>query len=590
MIRQPIVCVMGHVDHGKTSLLDKVRSTTVAKREAGAITQHIGASEVPAEVIQKVCGGMLKAAKCELKIPGLLFIDTPGHEAFTNLRKRGGSVADIAVLVVDITQGFQPQTLEALSILRDYKTPFIVAANKVDLLTGWNAQKTNSFMASHDKQMPMVQASVDEKLYNLVGRLGELGFSSERFDRVSDFTKNIAIIPVSAKTGEGVAELLMVLSGVTQRFLEEQLKTEVKGPGKGSILEVKEEKGLGKTIDIILYDGTIRKNDEILFGTLNGVGSTKIRALLKPKPLDEMRDPREKFNYVEAAHAASGIKIYAPGLDDALAGSSIFVAEQDSEEGLRQEIEKEIAGILVESSGPGVILKADTLGSLEGIAKLLEGVHVPVSRAGIGQVMKKDVVDAANIGAENRYYAAVLAFNVPVLDEARTEAAKHHVPILEDEIIYSLLEKYQNWAKLEKEAEKGEAYTSMVLPGKMRIMPGCCFRAKSPIICGVEVLAGRLKSGYKLMTENGVEIGELKSIQREKKPVDEAKAGEQLAISINTQMTFGRQICEGDLLYTVVPKSHHALLTTKYKEFLSPAELELLVEIRKVTGDTSFLG
>lgn len=588
MIRQPIVVVLGHVDHGKTSILDRIRSTTVAAREAGRITQHIGASEVPTEVISSLCGKLLKSSKAELKIPGLLFIDTPGHEAFTNLRKRGGSVADIAVLVIDITQGFQPQTLEALSILKEYKTPFLVAANKIDLITGWNPQKTNCFLSSLGEQLDLVQARLDEKLYELVGRLNGLGFSSERFDRVGDFTKQVGIIPVSAKTGEGIAELLMFLSGISQRYLEQQLKTEVSGPGKGSILEVKEEKGLGKTIDVILYDGTIRKNDTVVFGTAHGVGSTKIRALLKPMPLDEMRDPREKFKYVDEVYAASGVKLFAPGLEDALAGSSIFVAAEGAEEKLREELEKELSGILVESTGPGIILKADTLGSLEGITKLLEGEEIPIKKASIGQVTKRDAVDANNAKAQNRYYGVILAFNVPAMDEARTEAAKYHIPILEEDVIYTLLENYKKWVAMEKELERGEAFASMVLPGKLRILPGCCFRAKSPMIVGVAILGGRIRSGYRLMNARGEEIGEVKSIQREKETVQEAKEGDQLAISIDTQLTFGRQVNEGDVFYTAIPKSHGKLLSTKYKEHLTEKELELLNEIRRVSGELFF--
>ena len=582
MIRQPIVCVMGHVDHGKTSLLDAVRKTTVAKREAGAITQHIGASEVPTEVVKKICGALLKV---ELKIPGLLFIDTPGHEAFTNLRRRGGSVADIAVLVIDITQGFQPQTLEALNILRDYKTPFVVAANKIDLIPGWNPQKTNCFTKSLNEQLPNVQIALDEKIYELIGRLSQLGFQCERFDRITDFTKQVAIIPVSAKTGEGVAELLMFIAGLSQKFLEKQLSIEVEGPCKGAVLEVKDEKGLGKTIDVIVYDGSLRKNDVIVFGTINGVAETKVRALLKPKPLDEMRDPKEKFDYVDEVYAASGVKIYAPGLENALAGSSLFAVTEKNRDSCIAEIEKEMSGILVESSGPGVIVKADTLGSVEAIEKLLADAGVPIKKASIGPIVKKDVIDAYNAKVQNRYCGVVLAFNVDISEEAQAEAAKHHVPIIESDVVYTMIENYQKWVEMEKEAERGEAYSNMVLPGKLRVLPGCCFRAKNPMIIGVEILAGRIKPGYKLMNDKGEEIGEIKSIQKEKESLQEAKQGEQIAIAVDTQLTFGRQVSEGDVFYTCVPKEHYKLLTTKYKEHLSEGEHALLVEIRKIAGD-----
>ena len=207
MIRQPIITVMGHVDHGKTTLLDKIRSSAIASREAGKITQHIGASEVPSNVINEICKDIPNFSSSSMKIPGLLFIDTPGHEAFTNLRKRGGSIADMAILVVDITQGFQPQTIEAINILKEYKTPFIVAANKIDLIQGWNVNKTKSFKVSFDKQNESVKNLIDNKVYELVGRLGEFGFNSELYSRVTNFQNELSIIPISAKTGEGLAEL-----------------------------------------------------------------------------------------------------------------------------------------------------------------------------------------------------------------------------------------------------------------------------------------------------------------------------------------------------------------------------------------------
>ena len=261
MLRSPIVCILAHVDHGKTSILDRIRGTGVAAREAGGITQMIGASYLPREAILSACGPLRASADKMLKVPGLLFIDTPGHEAFTSMRERGGSIADIAILVIDIMQGIQPQTVESIKILRAQKTPFIVALNKVDLLQGWKAQQTASFAQSIDLQSPPVQQLLEEKLYTIVGRLSEIGLESERYDRVTDFTKQLIMVPCSAKTGEGMAELLLSLAGLSQKYLAGSLENQVEGPAKGSILEVKEEKGLGVTIDVIVYNGTLRRND-----------------------------------------------------------------------------------------------------------------------------------------------------------------------------------------------------------------------------------------------------------------------------------------------------------------------------------------
>jgi translation initiation factor 5B len=270
-LRTPIVCVMGHVDHGKTSLLDKVRGTTIAEREAGLITQHIGATEVPLDIIKRVCGPIFKG---DTKVPGLLFIDTPGHRAFTTLRARGGALADLAVLVVDVNEGFQPQTLEAVEILKRFKTPFIVAANKIDRVPGWNPLPGKPFIVSFPEQSEFAQTGLDEKIYIIIGKLYEMGFSSDRYDRVRDFQRNIGIMPVSAKTGEGIPDLLMILMGLAKKFLEKDLEYRAVGPGIGTVLEVKEEVGLGTTLDVILYDGELKVGDTIVVGSRGAPIST----------------------------------------------------------------------------------------------------------------------------------------------------------------------------------------------------------------------------------------------------------------------------------------------------------------------------
>ncbi|MEE9267833.1 MAG: translation initiation factor IF-2, partial [Thermoplasmata archaeon] len=324
MIRQPIVSVLGHVDHGKTTILDRIRGTRVAAREPGSITQHIGATEVPLNVILKVCGDLVKGRS--FKIPGLLFIDTPGHHAFSTLRARGGALADMAILVIDINEGPRPQTLESLRILKQYKTPFVVAANKVDLVPGWRRHPDAPFLVSLADQPESVQDLLDERFYDLVGKLFEQGFSADRYDKIEDFQKVIAIVPTSAKYGVGIPDLLLVLVGLAQRFLEEELRLE-EGLGEGTILEVKEERGLGVTLDAILYKGSVKRGDTVVLGTAGGEPRvTRVKALLKPRPLDEIRDPENRFDSVSEVGAAAGIKIAAADVEGVVAGAPLRVA------------------------------------------------------------------------------------------------------------------------------------------------------------------------------------------------------------------------------------------------------------------------
>ena len=583
MIRQPIIVVMGHVDHGKTSLLDKIRSTTVANKEAGGITQHIGASEVPIEVINKVCGPMLKSASVKINLPGLLFIDTPGHEAFTNLRKRGGSVADIAILVVDISKGFEPQTIEAIEILKSYKTPFVVAANKVDLITGWITRQTTSISESLSKQNAGVREELDRNMYELMGRLSESGFGSDIFNRVKDFRKEIAIVPLSAKTGEGIAELLMVVTGLAQRFLEEELKTEVNGPAKGSILEKKEVKGLGITLDVILYDGTIHVNDTIAFATEKGVSTAKVKALLKPKPLQEIRESSAKFYSVQEVSAASGVKISGNGLEEAMPGSPIVGV---AGAGYESEISRDI-GDLFSTDKAGVILKADSIGSIEAISRLMKAEGLGISKKGIGNITKRDIMDAFTMIATDPLNAVVMGFNVKVDQDAEEIAQSSGIKILTGEIIYKLLDDYKLFLDERKRKINAKAEDTIVFPGEIRILRNSCFRVSNPAVFGVEVLFGRVRQGYYLMNDAGAVIGKIKEVQKDRSSVAVAKKGDQVAISVDGP-TFGRQIWEELKLYTRVGDADARLLEGEFKNLIDAEEASLLKKILGISKQARF--
>lgn len=573
MIRQPIVAVLGHVDHGKTTLLDKIRGTVVAAKEAGAITQHVGASEISIDVIKNISKPILERMKIDIRIPGLLFIDTPGHEAFTSLRDRGGSIADIALLVIDITQGIQPQTVESINILKSHKTPFIVVANKIDLLPSWKSVDTYSILESLKYQHN--HDELDLKIYEIVGSLAEHGFDSERFDRVTDFTRQVMIIPASAKTGEGIAEILLYLTGLSQKFLEDNLKIEVKGPGRGSILEVKEEKGLGTTIDIILYDGMLKKGDEIIFGTLKGSKRTKVRAIMKPRLPGEKGEG--KYKYVDKVYAAAGVKIFAPGLEDAVSGSPVMVVEGNEDE-LKNIIESQMKSILFTSDQIGVIVKTDTLGSAEAVMKLLKDNNIPVRSVDIGNVNKKDIFDAQVVKESNKYLGVVIGFNVKVNDEVKELAKNMEIPIITSNVIYELIDDYIKWRDETKRKDLEEMIKSIPWPAVLRILPGNVFRDSKPCIVGVEVLTGRIKPNTKLISERGELLGELKTIQSHKEELKEAVKGMKVAISID-KAVFSKQLAEGMKIYPYITKDMAEELLKKFGDDLEDDEKEALKEI-----------
>ncbi len=569
-LRTPIVVVMGHVDHGKTTLLDKIRGTAVAKGEAGLITQHIGATEVPLDVVQDFCGSHFGK---DIQIPGLLFIDTPGHHAFTSMRSRGGSLADLAVLIVDVNEGFQPQTIESLSILKRFKTPFVVAANKMDRIGGWHTTPNSPFAKSLKAQNERVSENLDTRLYELVGELYKYGFDADRYDRITDFTRTVGIVPISAITGEGVPDLLMILVGLAQRFLKDNLQLTATGPGLGTILEVKEEKGLGTTLDVILYNGEFFAGDTVIVGTSREPLVTKIRALLKPKPLAEIRS-EERFLPVKHVSAASGVKVSAPKLDNALAGSTIrVVSNPDELEALSRELKSELEAVRIDTENEGVILKSDTIGSLEALVGELKARDIRIHYADVGPISRRDVIRAAAIN--DPLLSAILGFNVDILPDALSEIQKTLVPVFSSEIIYTIIESYEHWVEDQKIKMEQERLEAVIRPGAVRILPDCVFRQSKPAVVGVQVIGGIVRTQVNLMREDGANVGVVKGIQAHNENQGSATVGQEVAISIDGP-TVGRQIHEGDILYVNIPEKHARIVELELKPKLAEDEREVL--------------
>jgi translation initiation factor 5B len=591
-LRQPVVVVLGHVDSGKTSLLDKIRGTAVQAREVGGITQHIGASFFPIETIKEVTGPLYeRLAKAEAPIPGLLVIDTPGHEVFANLRLRGGSAADIAIVVADVNKGFEAQTIESIEILKKRKVPFVVALNKVDMVTGW--RPSSKFISEEVKKQSVdVQTMLDEKLYTVVGSLSRMGFPSEAFWRVKDFTKEIAIVPVSARTGVGIPELLAVLVGLTQQYLAKRLERH-EGAARGIVLEINEEPGLGPSANIILLDGTLRQGDSIVVAKRDSAVVTRVKALLLPKPLDEMRDPRDKFKPVSEVISAAGLKVTSPDLDGVLAGSPLYVYEkskgEDELEHLKSLVEGEIKSAIVNTETTGIILKCDTIGSLEAITDLLKKENVPIRIADIGSITRRDIVEASAVRESDRYHGVVLGFNVKVLDDAEQEAQNRSVKIFSERIIYNLVRAYVDWVTYQKEHEESILFNELPPVCRFQFMKGFVFRRNDPAVFGAEIQVGKLRQKVQVINEEGRKVGTVHQIQESGKAMDEATTGMQVAVSLK-EPTVGRQINEGDVFYTDLNSRQAKQLVERFNHRLNEKEKEVLnlVLALKRKGDPAF--
>lgn len=541
----------------------------------------MGASFLPLETLQEMCRGLLEDTRAEIKIPGLLVIDTPGHSAFVNLRKRGGSIADIAILVVDVNRGFELQTHECVGILKTFKTPFVVAANKIDLIPGWRSDRENRLRATLAKQETSVRRELDNRLFNVMGTLSRLGFRSDTYEKISDFRKSVAIIPVSAKNGNGIPELLAVLVGLTQQFMQQRLSVS-RGLARGNVLEVKEEPGLGVTINAIVYDGVLHRGDIIVLAGKERPISSRIRALLLPKPLDEIRDPRDKFLPVDEVSAAAGVKVAGPDLSDALAGSPLYATDDErAVTSIMASVAEEVGRLRISTDTIGVVLKADTLGSLEAITSELQNHNIAIRIADIGDVARRDVVEAVLVKRSAHLLGVILAFNVKVLPDAEEEIRAQKLKIFRGDIIYHVIDEYLQWQETERLSRISEELGRLTRPGRVIILPGCIFRRSNPAIVGVEILEGVVKPHTRLIRSDGRTIGEIMQIQDKGASLEMAEKGRQVAISIRDAVV-GRHIFERDELMIDLPEADYKAIQTKFAGQLPSEELELLKKLAEV--------
>ena len=601
-MRQPIVAVLGHVDSGKTSLLDSIRGTGVQGREAGGMTQHIGASFLPQETIRARCGPLYErlASSPGAQVPGVLVIDTPGHEVFTNLRARGGSAADIAILVVDAARGIQPQTSESLGILRSRKVPFVVALNKIDQISGWRGDKGGDgdgggarlaadAVGAQDKA---VRADLDQKLYDVVASLSVLGYKSESFDRVKDFAREVCIVPTSARAGTGVPELLAVLVGLTRQYLAARLDQDGRDESRGIVLEVNDEVGIGPSANVILVDGSLSMGDTVVVARRDGAVAARPKAILLPKPLDEMRDPRDRFRPVESVSAAAGVKIASPDLDGVLPGSTMFVAPGGAGAGsaagavgrLRERIDAEMRSVFVETEADGVTVRCDTIGSLEAVVSMLSQRGVAVARADIGPVTRRDVIGARAVKEGDRHLGVVLAFNVKVLPDAAAEADESSVRVFSDRVIYSLVDAYTEWARADALNEEDSVFAEITPVAKFTFLKGFVFRNNDPAVFGVRVDAGRLVQKAQFVNDSGRRVGRVHQLQEDKKAVPAARRGAEVACSVHG-VTVGRQVNEEDVFYTLPTSAEAKALLGRFAGRLDADETAALARVVELQRD-----
>ncbi|KNC46336.1 uncharacterized protein AMSG_02788 [Thecamonas trahens ATCC 50062] len=589
--RAPVCCVMGHVDTGKTKLLDKIRRTNVQTGEAGGITQQIGATFFPADAIERQTDALTRTAKkkMEMLVPGLLVIDTPGHESFSNLRSRGSSLCDIAIVVVDLMHGIEPQCVESLEMLRKNKTPFVVALNKIDRCYAWKSPADSPiYQPFKVSQKEQEQATLNEfkaRTNDVIVQFAELGFNAALYYENPDYRTHISLIPTSAHTGEGIPDLLLMLVQLTQRMMAKQLYLQPEL--EATVLEVKAVPGLGTTIDIILVNGSIREGDEIVVCGMEGPIHTKIRALLTPHPMKELR-VKTPYQHHKVVHAAQGIKISAHNLENAVAGTSLLVVGPDDDvEDLKEEVMEDMETVLesaVDKSGEGVFVKASTLGSLEALLIFLQSEGVPVNGVGLGPIHKKDVNKAAIMLDRKPRYACILAFNVAIAPDIQLYANQRGVTCFTNETIYRLEEEFLRYLDGKKQEEKEAVRDLAIFPCICNIV--AVFNARNPVVLGVEVEQGVLRIGSLLCvpSKGNLEVGRVISLQDNGIDVEEARETTQVAVKFDSPhgLTVGRQFTEEDKLISVVSRDSIDVLKAHFRDEMRKSDWILIKKLKTV--------
>ncbi len=600
--RSIISCIMGHVDTGKTSLLDKVRGTKVQEGEAGGITQQIGATFIPVDTLENKT--TMLESKVELNVPGLLMIDTPGHEAFTNLRSRGCSICDIAILVIDLVHGLEPQTIESMKMLQESNTKFIIALNKIDRLYGWKSEPNRDIITSLQVQDENTMSDFDTRLSQTKLQLMENGINSELYWNNSSLDDTVSICPTSAITGEGICNLLGYLLDYSQTQLESKIV--INDELNCIVMDSTTTEGYGPTIDVILINGTLELGDKIMLASSAGPVETTIRTILTPPPNRESR-VKSEFIQHRSITGAIGVKLFANDLVNTIAGTPLYKITNNSD---KNEITSQIESIISSQckftlDEHGVSVYASTLGSLEALMKFLQqecSPPVEVSKVSIGKVMKKDIVriNIANQG-KPKEFNTVLAFDVEIDDEAVEEAKKLKIKIIDAKIIYHLFDQYTEYKKeiLNQRKEEFRRYT--VFPCIVKILPNCIFNRTNPLVIGVEVLEGKLRIGTPLFIfEKKLYLGNVTGIEINKKPVQFGRVGNQVCVKIEypeknnesnnysygkfikSAPTYGIDFNDEFLSCSLVSRNTIDLIKQYFKDEIDKDDVKLLGKLKRV--------
>jgi translation initiation factor 5B len=488
--------------------------------------------------------------------------------------------------------GLEKQTLESIDLLRKRKTPFIVALNKIDRMHSFKSEEFRSSKISLENQHQTVMDEYEKRRDQAFLQFNEIGMNIVEYWNNTDPRTYISAVPTSAMTGEGIPDILGMIVKCTQKMLKKQI-TQRNAEFQCTVLEVKKISGVGTTVDVVLVNGKLKVGDTIVLAGFNGPIVTKIRALLTPQPMKEIRVKGEYIHHQEL-YGAMGIKISAPDLDYALAGGELYRANSEEDiEYLCEEIQDNMLNFAEKYVNPkeeGVCVQASTLGSLEALLEFLKTSKIPVCSINIGELFKKDVMKALkNITGERvrKEFATILAFDVKVDKEAREYSEENGIKIFEADIIYHLFDQFTEYVEICTAERKKADGAKAVFPCVLEIIQGNIFHVSSPILIGVNVKAGVLRVGTPLCIpdKDNLRIGVVSGIQKGGKDVTQAReidGGVSVKIDNDKHIMAGKSFTEDNQLASLITRDSIEALKIYFKDEMTKDDWKLIIKLKKV--------
>ena len=596
-LKSPICSFMGHVDAGKTSLMDVIRNTKVQEKEAGGITQSIGSSFVNIEDIVDITNVINGKFEVKPEIPGILIIDTPGHEAFNTLRERGSSLCDIAILVVDINDGVKPQTIESIKLLRDKRVPFVIAATKLDTIYNYKVTEEISLRKALKQQKKETINMIETSMYDIQYELEKEGIKSVFYFKNKNPQKVYSIVPVSSRTKEGIADLLALMIYISQNWMNKKITYQEEVDA--TIMESYQDSKHGWVLDIILKNGTINVGDKFIVCGRESSRTITVRKLLVKK---------NKLEDVKSVRASDGIRVIASNCDNCYSGTKLYPIDNNEKEVLQianEEIDNYWKSFDLDQIG--VCIQAKTFGELDALYQLVKKDGIPIMSVSLKKLGEKDF-DRIKIKTDNiddLEYNTLLYFGeLDNFDKFDKVAKEKGIKLFNSEIVYGLIDEYKKYSKqcLEERQKKQIASGNAIYPCKLKIFKQHIYMkgGTNNLLFGVKVLEGKLRIGsplyvvkkerfekdkiYNMKTEKEYGLGIVTSLQKNNEDIELANQGDEVCIRLDNvnELIFSRHFDHKDTIISHLSRESIDILKKDYRDNMTKQDWMLVVEFMKI--------